>query len=143
MCFSLPPLYATTLAKQLSQTLNDLEHMGNIYQGLAKFIVTKHGGVEFLLPNPTCMSLFIHKPCTPHSQKKFQICFESTDATFPLNSSLLQSVWYQSPFSNTLFLYPLMDTFNLTHPYFSFPSHAQPPLLNTTLHMIDTCSLAH
>lgn len=45
---SLLPMFATTLAKQPSQTLNDLGQLRAIYQGLVKYIFTNIRGTKYL-----------------------------------------------------------------------------------------------
>ena len=45
--FSLLPRYATTLSK-LTHALNDPGQLGQMYQGIVKFIANKYGGVEYL-----------------------------------------------------------------------------------------------
>lgn len=55
--FSLLPIYATTFSGHLTQILNGLVQLGQIYQELVKFIVTKHRGPEHLphLKHRTCI----------------------------------------------------------------------------------------
>ena len=86
--FSLLPRYATTLSKQLIQTLNDLRTLGKIYQAIVRFIVNKYGGVEHL-------SQLMYQACSKSQtvgslyilRKYFNIHLDSIDTIFPFNNS--------------------------------------------------------
>ena len=57
--YSFLPRYATSLSKQLTQTLNDLGQLGQIHQGLVKYVASKYGCVKYLplLKHQACARL--------------------------------------------------------------------------------------
>ena len=83
---SLLPRYATTMSEHLTQTLNDPCPLGQIYQGLMKFIVTKYGGVEYL-------PLLKPQACVRSPTKRHQL----VDRTQPRTHNKLNNLTYQRP----------------------------------------------
>lgn len=107
--------------------------LGDIYQGL-DYIVTKYIGVEYI-PNITpcaCYrTLFLLNP-------KFNMQFESTDTTFPLNPPPLHIAWYKSPFYNTLSASQKSNTTKFLTKLASFNITTLPQLQNH----LETCILS-
>ena len=99
----MPPLSPN----KLSQTLNDPSSLGDIYQGLAKYIVTRYGDAKYL-PNLMYRTCYCSPTTRPlHILKaKLNMHIESTETTFPLQPPPppppLHTEWYNSPFYTTL-----------------------------------------
>ena len=88
--FFILPTYATTFNKQLIRTSNNPILLGNIYQGLVKFIINKYNEAKYLplLKYQVCSRSPISRVLyTLKTHLHIHIKFLNT--TFPLNNSFV------------------------------------------------------
>lgn len=85
------------LSEQFTQTLNHPGPFKQIYQGMVKFIVNKHGDAKYL-------PLLKYQACTRSPTTKalyilnIHFNIDSIDTTFPFNNSLLHQDWHTNMF---------------------------------------------
>ena len=95
---SLLPDYIHCIGQQLIQALNDPGQLGNIYQGLAKYISAKYGG-SLHLPklkqqactrSPIARTLFL-------LEREYEIHVTTAIRAFPIKNTPLEEIWKNNP----------------------------------------------
>ena len=95
---SLLPEYIHCYGQQLIQALNDPSQLGNIYQGLAKYISTKYRGSLHLLKlkqqacirSPIARTLFL-------LEREYEIHVTAANRAFPIKTTPLEQTWKNNP----------------------------------------------
>jgi hypothetical protein len=94
---SILPDYIHCIGKQLLNALNDQGQLGQIYQGLTKYISAKYGGSHHLprlkyqacARSPTARTLYL-------LEREYEIHVHTTIKDFPIKQSAIELAWLQT-----------------------------------------------